>query len=327
LHTGQWAAETGPQAREVGAHDLETGAYARADVGGGQDADAASPTYPPTGATYGYADADYAAPAPSAEERTAALLNHGRPTASRRSLSRGGKVAAATAAFAVMITILVLVMSGGGASWPPSVATVQGQISRACGNPDVMSEPGQINFACAKATRQILWVFSLITSGNNPNYASTTTGRLGLEPISPIQGGQLAGSLNLHHPYNPTNPIDSLQVAARAINDIIGGATLTGANGNPVVQAGLESSSGNCVRYTGSPAVISRQGFPNLCAKPLTSPTGEAALVADIYQKWVVGAPAQSAQNAAVLFENATNPGDPRVQVILKHLPASTLAR
>jgi hypothetical protein len=28
-----------------------------------------------------------------------------------------------------------------------------------------------------------------------------------------------------------------------------------------------------------------------------------------------------------VLFENATNPGDPRVQVILKHLPASTLAR
>jgi hypothetical protein len=189
-----------------------------------------------------------------------------------------------------------------------------------------MSEPGQVNFACAKATRQILWVFSLITSGNNPNYADPTTGRMGLEPISPTQGGQLAASLNLHHPYQPANAIDSLEVAARAINDIIGGATVTGANGSSVVQAGLESDSANCVRYTGSPAVISRQGFPDLCARPLTTPAGQAALVADIYRKWVVGAPAQSARNAAVLFENATNPGDPRVQVILKHLPNSALA-
>ena len=44
----------------------------------------------------------------------------------------------------------------------------------------------------------------------------------------------MAWSLNLHHPYNPFNPIDSLQVAARAINSIIGGATVTGAGGKSV---------------------------------------------------------------------------------------------
>ena len=54
-------------------------------------------------------------------------------------------------------------------------------------------------------------------------------------------------------------------MAARAINDIIGGATLTGTNGNPVVQPGLESHSGNCLRYTGSGLATSRQGFPGLC--------------------------------------------------------------
>jgi hypothetical protein len=34
----------------------------------------------------------------------------------------------------------------------------------------------------------------------------------------------------------------------------------------------------------------------------------------------VVGAPPRDAQAAAVLFENADNPGDPQVQVILKRL-------
>jgi len=42
-----------------------------------------------------------------------------------------------------------------------------------------------------------------------------------------------------------------------------------------------------------------------------------------VYQKWVVGAPPSAAQDAAVLFENSDNPGDPRVQAILKHLPGS----
>ena len=122
---------------------------------------------------------------------------------------------------------------------PPAWPRSQRQIAVACQNPDVASEPSQVNFACAKGTRQILWVFSLLTSGNNPDYASIKTGRQGLEPITPAQGGEVAWSLNLHHPYNPANPIDSLAVAARAINNIIGGATLTAANGKPVVQSGL----------------------------------------------------------------------------------------
>ena len=101
------------------------------------------------------------------------------------------------------------------------------------------------------------------------------------------------------------------------------GATLTGANGRPVVQSGLESSSANCLRYTGSAALRSRAGFPSLCAKPVATLAGQAELVADIYQKWIVGAAPKSAQDAAVLFANSTNPGDPRVQSILRSLPTS----
>jgi hypothetical protein len=260
----------------------------------------------------------------SSEDRTEVLVSHGRRSAYRPGLSRGRKMAAATALAALLITIGVLVLSGGSASWPASVATVQIQAAKACQNPDVKSEPDQVNFACAPDTRQILWVFALMTSADNPAFADANTGRQGLEPITPAQGGVVAWSLNLHHPYNPANPIDSLAVAARAINSIIGGATLTDAMGRLVIQPGLESNSANCVRYTGSAAVTSRKGFPGLCARPVSSPAGQAALVADVYQRWVVGAAPRAAQNAAVLFENATNPGDPRVQAILRQLLNST---
>jgi hypothetical protein len=258
-------------------------------------------------------------------ERTEEFLSYGRRSAYRR-LSRPRIAAIAAAVLAVLITILVIVLSGSGASWPSSVATVQTEIDRACQNPDVTSEPTQVNFACAKATRQILWIFALMMSGDDPNFADARTGRMGLEPITPTQGGEVAWSLNLHHPYNPTNPIDSLEVAARAINNIIGGATLTGANGTPVVQSGLESNPANCVRYTGSAGLAARQGFPSICALPVSSPAGQAALVADVYLKWVIGAGPQAAQNAAVLFENANNPGDPQVQAVLRHLAGSRLA-
>ena len=162
---------------------------------------------------------------------------------------------------AVGVTVLIMVVFRPGASWPASVAVVQNEITTACQNPNVASEPNQINFACAKSTSQILWVFSLMTSGDNPNFTDTKTGRQGLEPISAKQGGEVAWSLNLHHPYNPLNPVDSLDVAARAINNIIGGASLTGSNGQPAVQAGLESDPANCARYTGSAAVITRAGL------------------------------------------------------------------
>lgn len=257
----------------------------------------------------------------SAEWRTEALLSHGRPGSYHRRLRPGRKMLIIGAACVLVLSIiLVITLSGDGASWPSSVAIVETEAARACQNPDVTSEPDQVNFACAKDTRQILWVFALMTSDDNPQFSDAQSGRVGLEPITPVQGGQVAWSLNLHHPYNPLSPTDSLAVAARAINSIIGGATVTSANGSPVVQAGLEATPANCVRYTGSAAVTSRQGFPGLCAKPVTTAAGQAALVADVYQRWMVGATPQAAEDAALLFENATNPGDPQVQAILRQL-------
>jgi hypothetical protein len=251
--------------------------------------------------------------------RTEVLVTHGRHGGHRPRLLRKAVIIAACAAV-VVATIVVIVLTADGASWPASVATVQSEAVRACQNPDVISEPDQVNFACAPGTRQILWVFALMTSYDNPGFTDSETGRVGLEPIAPSQGGQVAWSLNLHHPYNPLNPVDSLAVAARAINSIIGGATVTSASGAPVVQSGLEASAANCVRYTGSAAVRSRPGFPGLCARPITTPAGQAALVADVYQNWMVGATPQEAGDAAVLFQNANNPGDPQVQSILQQL-------
>ena len=257
----------------------------------------------------------------SRESRREALINLGRHNSSGRKLSRIHLVAIAATAAGALIAILVIILSGPDASWPSSVATVQREIAKACQNPDVKSEPGQVDFACAQGTREILWVFALMTSGDKPDFNDAATGRLGLEPITPAQGGQLAWSLNLHHPYNPFNPIDSLQVAARAINSIIGGATVTGANGGSVVQSGLEGTAANCLRYTGSAALTRRPGFPSVCARPVSSPAGQGALVADVYQKWIVGSTPKQAQDAATLYENANNPGDPQVQAILRHLP------
>jgi hypothetical protein len=260
------------------------------------------------------------------QDRTADLVNHGRHGAKRRHRFRGILLAAvAVAGVAALLTVLVLDLSRPKPGWPASVARVQREIAVACQNPDVASEPSQVNFACAKGTRQILWVFSLLTSRNDPDYASIKTGRQGLEPITPAQGGAVAWSLNLHHPYNPANPIDSLAVAARAINNIIGGATLTAANGKPVVQSGLLSVSANCARYNGSGAVTSRHGYPDRCTRPITSAAGLGYLVADVFQKWVVGAPPSAAQHAAVLFQNAKNPGDPQVRAILRSLPSTKL--
>jgi hypothetical protein len=252
--------------------------------------------------------------------RTEEFVSRGRPSAYRRRLRWSGKaLLASVIAAAIVAAAVVLMWPGPGASWPPGVATVQAEAATACQNPDVKSEPGQVDFACAKATRPILWVFALLTSRNNPDFASARTGREGLEPITPAQGGEIAWSLNLHHPYNPANPLDSLAVAARAIDNIVGGATVTGANGGLVIQPGLESSAANCLRYTGSAAVTAPRGFPGLCARPVTA-AGQAALVADIFQRWVSGASQQAAQDAAVLFTNAGNPGDPRVQAILRQL-------
>jgi hypothetical protein len=255
-----------------------------------------------------------------ADARTRALIDHGRRSVQRKRFGRGQKVFFSVLIVVVGVAVLVMVVLRPGASWPASVAVVQNEITTACENPNIASEPNQVNFACAKDTSQVLWVFALMTSGDNASFTDTKTGRQGLEPISATQGGEVAWSLNLHHPYNPLNPIDSLEVAARAINNIIGGASLTGSNGKPTVQPGLESNPDNCARYTGSAAVVARGGYPDLCASPVTSPSGEAALVADVYREWFVGSSAVMAQDASVLFQNSTDPGNPQVQAILKSL-------
>jgi hypothetical protein len=256
-------------------------------------------------------------------DRAQVLIDRGRRTAKPPRAHRGRRIAVGTAAGLAALTVGAMIVFRAGPSWPASVATMKTEIAAACRNPDVASEPGQVNFACEKDTSQILWAFALMTSNGDPAYADAKTGRKGLEPITAAQGGQIAWSLNLHHPYDPARPVDSLEVAARAINNIIGGATLTATNGSPTVQPGLESKPANCARYTGSPAVISRAGFPSRCASPVTSPQGQAALVADAFGQWMPGATAVSAQDVSVLFENADDPGNPQVQAILQGLPGA----
>ena len=265
-------------------------------------------------------------PGPDGADRTELLVNQGRGSTYHPSRWRQRKyLIGGGAGLLILIIVVVTIVLSSGASWPASVATVKSEITTACGNPDVMSEPGQVNFACGKQTQQILWVFSLLSSANNAQFSDTKTGREGLEPITPAQGAEVAWSLNLHHPYNPLNPIDSLQVAARAIDNIIGGASSIGADGAPTVQPGLESYAANCLRYTGSAQLTSRSDFPSVCAKPITTEQGQGALVADVYKKWAVGASSQQAQSAEILFENAGHPGNAQVQAILKNLASTRL--
>ena len=56
----------------------------------------------------------------------------------------------------------------------------------------------------------------------------------------------------------------------------------------------------------------------------MTSTTGQAALVADAYRQWVVGATPAAAYDVSVLFANANNPGNAQVQAILKALPGAS---
>jgi hypothetical protein len=264
---------------------------------------------------------------PGGYGRTEALITHGRQRArrsrTRRVLGHWRIVLVGVAALLGGVIAALVALGGSNAAWPASVATVQAEIKQACANPDVAAEPSGLNFACDKDTQQVLWVFSLLTSGGNPGYVDQVTGRKGLEPIQPAQGGDIAWSLNLHHPYNASSPLDSLEVAARAINNIIGGATLTSTSGGALVEGGLESTAANCERYTGSARLVTRQGYPARCASPVTPGAGQAALVSDAFQQWMGGTPSQIAAEAGMLFQNSGNPGNPKVQAILGSLPAS----
>jgi hypothetical protein len=264
----------------------------------------------------------------AADERTEALINRGRPGSlrprRRRLRAHWRLIAAGMVALLAGGGVALVVTRGSGAAWPASVATVQAEIKEACANPDVVAEPSGLNFACATDTNQVLWVFALLTSGDNPDFVDQSTGRTGLEPVQPAQGGDIAWSLNLHHPYDPTSPVDSLAVAARAINNIISGATLTSSTGSAQIEPGLESKAANCQRYTGSAKLATRPAYPAACASPVTSASGQAALVSDVFQQWMVGTPSRIASEAGVLFGNADNPGNPQVRAILASLPASS---
>jgi hypothetical protein len=265
--------------------------------------------------------------AAAAGGRTEALINRGRPGSRRprrrRLLAHWRLIAAGAVALLAGVVAALVAARGSGASWPASVAAVKAEIRQACANPDVAAEPSALNFACAKDTDQVLWVFALLTSGDNPNFVDQSTGRKGLEPVQPEQGGDIAWSLNLHHPYDPASPIDSLAVAARAINNIISGAALTSSTGSSLIEPGLEGKPANCQRYTGSARLATRPGYPAACASPVTSAPGQAALVSDVFRQWMGGTPSRIASEAGVLFENAGNPGNPRVRAILASLPAS----
>ena len=306
---GRYGDEAGRSGEEAGRYDDDAGpvSTAEGDPDGGQPG--------------GGGDA------PRPGGRTEALINHGRsrsrPRRSRRILRHWRMFAVGAVALLAGLIAVLLVAGSGGGSWPASVTTVQAEIKQACENPDVAAEPSGLNFACGKDTEPVLWVFSLLTSGDNPGFVDQSTGRKGLEPIQPSQGGDIAWSLNLHHPYNAASPIDSLQVAARAINNIISGATLTSTSGSAVVEPGLESKAANCQRYTGSPKIVTRSGYPARCAAPVSGAAGEAALVNDVFQQWMGGTPSRIAQQAGVLYQNAGNPGDAQVQAILSSLPAS----
>jgi hypothetical protein len=265
--------------------------------------------------------------APPAGERLEALISRGRPgyrqPRYRRLLAHWRLLGAGTAALIAGVVAVLVSTHGSGATWPASVGGVQAEIRQACANPDVAAEPSGLNFACARDTSSVLWIFALLTSGNNPNFVDQSTGRAGLDPVLPGQGGDIAWALNLHHPYDPASPVDSLAVAARAINNIISGATLTASTGSALIEPGLESKSSNCQRYTGSAKLATRPGYPPVCASPVTSATGRAALVSDVFQQLMPGTPSRVAAEAGVLFENARNPGNPQVRAILARLPAS----
>ena len=267
------------------------------------------------------------ADAPPVDGRTEALLNRGRSgyrqRRRRRLLGHWRLITAGTVALLAGVGAAVIAGRGSGGAWPASVARVQAEIRQACLNPDVAAEPSGLNFACDSGSNQVLWVFALLTSGDNANFVDQSTGRRGLEPVQPGQGGDIAWALNLHHPYNPASPVDSLAVAARAINNIISGATLTAASGSALVEPGLESNPANCQRYTGSAKLITRPGYPAVCAMPVTSASGRAALVSDVFQKWMSGSPSRMAGEAALLFQNAANPGSPQVRAVLASLPAA----
>jgi hypothetical protein len=229
------------------------------------------------------------------------------------------------------IGIFAVVMFWPRPTWPSQVTTIQKEIPKACqGN--VASDPNGVNFACNPTNWQILWVFALETSGGDPNYGDPATFGMGLEPVDPSRvGGYVRQLMGASYAYDPENPTENLQVAARAINNIVGGAVVT-VQGKQVVQPGLMSVGANCKAYTGSAQLSTPTGVnaPAICSLPITTENGQLALVKDIWKRWTsvmygkqptaVQVAPQGVRNVVVLFSNATDPGNPTVLNVLRTL-------
>ena len=86
------------------------------------------------------------------EDRTQAIIDRGRRSVSRVRRPRSRKIMFGVAAALAVIMVASVLIFRSSPSWPASVATVQSQITTACENPNVASEPGQVNFACGKTT-------------------------------------------------------------------------------------------------------------------------------------------------------------------------------
>ena len=112
--------------------------------------------------------------------------------------------------------------------------------------------------------------------------------------------------------------MDSLAVAARAINNIIGGATVTGDQRQADRPGGTGEQSGELHPVHRIVGRRARAGIP-ACAPAGHQHGREAALVPTTYQEWVVGATPTAARRSR-LFAHSSNPGEPRVQTILKSL-------
>src|SRR5512135_1013884 len=72
----------------------------------------------------------------AAEERTQAIIDRGRRSVSRVRKPRSRKVLYGVAAAVAVVMVASVLFLRSSPSWPPSVATVQGQITTACQNPN-----------------------------------------------------------------------------------------------------------------------------------------------------------------------------------------------
>ncbi len=77
-----------------------------------------------------------------------------KPKAARQKTARRGRwrrrraIAVGSAAGLAVLGIGAMIILRPGPSWPASVGTVRGEITTACQNPNIASEPSQVNFAC-----------------------------------------------------------------------------------------------------------------------------------------------------------------------------------